>query len=218
MLWCIVGIPLTAIGGLNCTPSSENSTSENSTLKNTCYYDIDGDKADLYRAMSILLIVLHCLSLLFFFLSCQPFKQSQDKIDEDPTPAAAEPEATQKPDSIGTSDRSATVTSITAPLSASQDDAVASGSATTSIEPSAPTLSSTSGRDLEKKAGELELKIRKLTERQEELELREQSLRRSHMMNTWHVPPPPRYSTIVDIETQEQPPDFTQTATCNDKH
>lgn len=82
--WCIAGVPLTVVGGLTCSP-----TTENSTAVNTCYYDVDGDKADLYRTMSVLLIVLHVFSFLFFTLTCCPLKTIKNKIVEDPKPASA---------------------------------------------------------------------------------------------------------------------------------
>ncbi|XP_045183024.2 uncharacterized protein LOC123541530 isoform X3 [Mercenaria mercenaria] len=87
MLWCISGSIVTGIGGVNCRidENKENNSATNDTeVKNTCYYNIEGENAELYKGLAIGLVVMHALSFAYLMLSHCPADSVIDQIKEDP--------------------------------------------------------------------------------------------------------------------------------------
>ncbi|XP_053400448.1 uncharacterized protein LOC123541530 isoform X2 [Mercenaria mercenaria] len=88
MLWCIPGSILSGIGGVNCgideNPDNNSSTTDAPKVRNTCYYEIEGEHSELYRGLAIGLVIVHVLSFVNLLFSNCPMHSVQEQIKEDP--------------------------------------------------------------------------------------------------------------------------------------
>ena len=95
MIICIPGVILTGVGGVNCEVKKENDTIVE--VKNTCYYNIEGDLSGLYKGLAIGLIVLHIVSLVYLLFSNCPVHSVLEHIKEDPRRNTVAPTSTATP-------------------------------------------------------------------------------------------------------------------------
>ena len=182
MLWCIAGIPLTVLGGINCDIPDNNTAT---MVRNTCYYDAEGDKAGLYKTMSILILVVHVICLINFFFSLCPADRMKHRVKNDPAPKPAKKTAatkdTAKPSTSNADANNVATTAASAALSAS--DLQQAGRK----------------RELDARAEELEKKSKRLADQQRELERREEEAnRQSTLRAAMQSPAPPSYSVVME--------------------
>lgn len=188
MLWCIPGCILTGLGGVNC--GIEEKEDGNTTVKNTCYFDIEGEHGDMYKGLAIGLVVIHVFSFIFLLLSNCPVNSVLDQIKEDPK------RNTVAPAQQTTSPQQVTATN-TGPTTSPATNQNAENLARATANSGATNQSASGGQDIEMKALKKEL-----DERSKELERREREIsereRRLTEFNT-ELPPPPSYNEINPI-------------------
>ncbi|XP_060602689.1 uncharacterized protein LOC132755787 [Ruditapes philippinarum] len=129
MLWCIPGILLTAIGGVNCgIDKKENNTV---VVRNTCYYDIEGERGDMYRGLAIGLLVVHIFSFIYLLLSNCPVHTVLEQIKEDPKPARNNTNRPNAQPSTNTTAPAASTSANSTSASANTNGASAAGTRNT---------------------------------------------------------------------------------------
>ena len=181
VVWCLAGIPLTVVGGINCHPTNNDTMTP---TKNDCYFDIEGDKGGLYKSMSIGLLVMHSFSLLLFALSISPFDAMKNQVINDPAPKHSPLKAT--------------------PSTSTGDNAGANNVATTAASAalSASDLQQADRkRELDARAEELEKKSRRLADQQRELDRRQQEFTRDSHVSVYPPRPPPSYDVVMETST-----------------
>ncbi|XP_053400475.1 uncharacterized protein LOC123545673 isoform X2 [Mercenaria mercenaria] len=76
------------MGGVNCgiDGNNDNSSPTKDTLRvrNTCYYDIEGERSEVYRGLAIGLVIVHVLSFVYLTHSNCPVHCVHEHIKEDP--------------------------------------------------------------------------------------------------------------------------------------
>lgn len=199
-LWCCAGIPLTVIGGAACQIVGDNSTDANVTVtvQNTCYYDIEGDKAYLYKSMAIGLIVVHVFSVFYFIIHMCPLKSIEDKVRNDPTPntaaAASEP--------ASSNNTAASSSSASAPPAVA-----ATGASGTSPLTAKNVMNNDAIINIEKKIAELEKFSKQMSRREQELAKREKEIMNALEIGQYPPPLPPSYADAVRaVSVGQQPP------------
>ena len=188
VVWCLAGIPLTVVGGINCHPTNNDTMTP---TKNDCYFDIEGDKGGLYKSMSIGLLVMHSFSLLLFALSISPFDAMKNQVINDPAPKHSPLKATAPPNPA-------------TPSTSTGDNAGANNVATTvaSAALSASDLQQAERkRELDARAEELEKKSRRLADQQRELDRRQQEFTRDSHVSVYPPRPPPSYDVVMETST-----------------
>ena len=186
--WCLAGIPLTVVGGINCHPTNNDTMTPS---KNDCYYDIDGDKGGLYKAMSICLLVIHIFSFFLFFISMCPFDTMKKHVIDDPKPKPQPKIATAPPNTA-------------TPSTSTGNNAGANNVATTAASAalSASDLQQAGRkRELDARAEELEKKSKRLADQQRELDRRQQEFTRDSHVSLYPPPPPPSYNVAMETST-----------------
>jgi hypothetical protein len=163
-MWCIPGTILSGIGGVNCGIDKDNNTVK---VRNNCYYDINGEHADMYKGLAVGLVILHIFSFVYLLLSNCPVHTVLEQIKEDPKPAR-------------NARRQQNTTSSTTP-SASGTTPAASGT----------TVASSNGRSNE---SDLTTTMQRLEARIQEIENRERTAQASGFSG---IVAPPSYSQLM---------------------
>ncbi|XP_053392689.1 uncharacterized protein LOC128555157 [Mercenaria mercenaria] len=206
MLWCIPGSILTGLGGVNCgiEENHDNTTLTNDTrtVRNTCYYDIEGVHGEMYKGLATGLVVIHVFSFVYLLLSNCPVHSVLEQIKEDPQRSAASPASTRAAETPSVAQ--ANTRPAGAPAVAPANTGPAGAPANTHPAEASPVVSAATSANNAKAPAtveggndvEMKTKVQQLEVRLRELESRDRQVREISVL-----PPPPTYNELMNSDS-----------------
>lgn len=195
MAWCIPGTILTGLGGVNC--DIKDNGHGNTTVRNSCYFDIEGEHGNMYKGLAIGIVVIHTLSFIILLLSGCPVHSVLDQIKEDPKSKTQTRPAAAKATTAAAAKTTAAAANVTSSTTTTSIASTASGSSTSAASSVATKQAAAANkqRDIEMEAlkKQLDQKASEIEKKEKELAERENQLREMACM-----PAPPSYSTLMN--------------------